>query len=253
MIDNQQQNTKLEFQKRAQEVIIAIAEQGLNAALFYENPDPKTYISMVPTSAHSGDGMGNLMGLLVQLSQTMLAKRLAFSEELQATVLEVKAIPGLGTTIDIVLVNGSLKEGQTMILAGTDGPIVTPIKALLTPAKMQDLRVKVRNMNCYRVDYLIDRFPIEYVHRTQRDPSGSRCEDFGQRAGKGHCWPEPTGGLSSRRDRYLPSRNGQTTPECIEFHQVERKRCFRPSLHFGLTGGFARILAFFENSGKTVL
>ena len=52
-------------------------EQGLNAALFYENPDPKTYISMVPTSAHSGEGMGNLIGMLVNLSQTMLAKRLA--------------------------------------------------------------------------------------------------------------------------------------------------------------------------------
>ena len=35
-----------------------------------------------------------------------------------------------------------MKEGQTMVLAGTDGPIVTPIKALLTPSKMQDLRVK---------------------------------------------------------------------------------------------------------------
>jgi len=73
----------------------------------------------------------------------MLAKRLAFSDELQATVLEVKAIPGLGTTIDIVLLNGSLREGQTMIVAGTEGPIVTQIKALLTPSKMQDLRVKV--------------------------------------------------------------------------------------------------------------
>lgn len=120
-----------------------MAEQGLNCALFYNNPDPKTYISMVPTSAHSGDGMGNLMGLLVKLSQTMLAKRLSYTEELQATVLEVKAIPGLGTTIDIVLVNGRLREGQTMIVAGTEGPIVTQIKALLTPAKMQDLRVKV--------------------------------------------------------------------------------------------------------------
>ena len=58
-------------------------------------------------------------------------------------MLEVKAIPGLGTTIDICLVNGTLREGQTMILAGTEGPIVTPIKALLTPHKMQDLRVKV--------------------------------------------------------------------------------------------------------------
>jgi translation initiation factor 5B len=54
--------------------------------------------------------------------------------------LEVKAIPGLGTTIDVVLVNGSLKEGSTMIVAGTEGPIVTQIKALLTPSKMQDLR-----------------------------------------------------------------------------------------------------------------
>ena len=78
---------------------------------------------MVPTSAHSGDGMGNLMGLLVKLSQTMLAKRISYSEELQATVLEVKAIPGLGTTIDIVLVNGKLREGQTMIVAGQEGPI----------------------------------------------------------------------------------------------------------------------------------
>ena len=58
------------------------------------------------------------------------------------TVLEVKAIGGFGTTIDIVLVNGRLKFGQTLVLAGTDGPIVTTVKALLTPAKMQDLRVK---------------------------------------------------------------------------------------------------------------
>ena len=33
-----------------------------------------------------------------------------------------------------------------MVLAGTDGPIVTPIKALLTPQKMQDLRVKVNSI-----------------------------------------------------------------------------------------------------------
>ena len=38
-----------------------------------------------------------------------LAKKLAFSEEVQANVLEVKAIPGLGTTIDVVLVNGTLR------------------------------------------------------------------------------------------------------------------------------------------------
>ena len=31
---------------------------------------------------------------------------------------------------------------MTIVLTGTEGPIVTTVKALLTPSKMQDLRVK---------------------------------------------------------------------------------------------------------------
>merc|ERR1711971_394262 len=142
VLDSQPHNTRLEFTKRKDEVILGLAEQGINAALFYENPDLTDYISLVPTSAHSGDGMGNLMGQLVEHSQTYLARRLSYTEELQCTILEVKAIGGFGTTIDVCLVNGRLKFGQTIILPGTDGPIVTTVKALLTPSKMQDLRVK---------------------------------------------------------------------------------------------------------------
>jgi len=44
---------------------------------------------MVPTSAHSGDGMGDLIAALCEISQSMLAKRIMYSEELQATVMEV--------------------------------------------------------------------------------------------------------------------------------------------------------------------
>ena len=88
--------------------------------------------------------MGNLMGALVAHSQGYLAQRyilsiffilqeincsrLSYTEELQCTILEVKAIGGFGTTIDVCLVNGRLKFGQTIILPGTDGPIVTTIK-----------------------------------------------------------------------------------------------------------------------------
>lgn len=47
-------------------------------------------MSLVPTSAHSGDGMGNLIALLVELTQTMLARRLAHCDELRAQVMEVR-------------------------------------------------------------------------------------------------------------------------------------------------------------------
>lgn len=142
ILKSQGSNTQQEFQKRTNEIIVQFAEQGLNAALFHENPDPKTYISLIPTSAVTGEGMGNLLFLLCQFCQQQLPKRLMFSEQLQASVLEVKAIAGLGTTIDVILVNGRLREGQTMILAGTDGPIQTQIKALLMPQPMKELRVK---------------------------------------------------------------------------------------------------------------
>ena len=98
LMRSQARNTQLEFQDRVKQVVGMFAEQSLNAAVFYENPDPKTYVSMIPTSAATGDGMGNLMALIVELTQTVLAKKLAFSEELQATVLEVKAIPGYGNS-----------------------------------------------------------------------------------------------------------------------------------------------------------
>lgn len=142
ILKGQQSNTQLEFQQRAKEVCLQFAEQGLNAALFYENPDPNEYISLVPTSAITGEGMGNILFLIMEYCQTILAKRLMYCEELLATVLEVKAISGLGTTIDAILINGKLREGETMIVAGTDGPIVTQIRSLLMPQPMKELRVK---------------------------------------------------------------------------------------------------------------
>lgn len=44
---------------------------------------------MVPTSAHTGDGMGSLVALIVEQCQTILAKRLTYTDELQAAVMEV--------------------------------------------------------------------------------------------------------------------------------------------------------------------
>ncbi|XP_064167037.1 eukaryotic translation initiation factor 5B isoform X2 [Anguilla rostrata] len=141
-LKKQKKNTKDEFDERTKAVILEFAQQGLNAALFFENKDPRTFVSLVPTSAHSGDGMGNLIALLVELTQTMLARRLAHCDELRAQVMEVKALPGMGTTIDVILINGCLREGETIIVPGVEGPIVTQIRGLLLPPPLKELRVK---------------------------------------------------------------------------------------------------------------
>jgi translation initiation factor 5B len=138
----QDDNVKFEFKDRCERAIVQLMEQGLNAKLYWENDDPGHTVSVVPTSAVSGEGVPDLIRLLLVLTQERMTERLMFTDALQCTVLEVKAIEGLGHTIDVVLVNGSLNEGDTIVVSTMDGPVVTNIRALLTPPPNREMRIK---------------------------------------------------------------------------------------------------------------
>ncbi|KAK4434141.1 Eukaryotic translation initiation factor 5B [Sesamum alatum] len=138
----QSKDVQLEFNTRLTQVITQFKEQGLNTELYYKNKEMGETFSIVPTSAISGEGIPDLLLLLVQWTQKTMVQRLTYSDEVQCTVLEVKVIEGHGTTIDVVLVNGVLHEGDQIVVCGLQGPIVTTIRALLTPHPMKELRVK---------------------------------------------------------------------------------------------------------------
>ena len=81
--------------------------------------------------------------LLIKLSQDHLSKKLMFYDSVQCTILEKKVDEGLGLSLDVILINGTLHVGDTIVMTGLNGPIVTQIRALLTPEPMRDARVKV--------------------------------------------------------------------------------------------------------------
>ncbi|KAH7698194.1 Elongation factor, partial [Aphelenchoides avenae] len=141
-LKSQPQNTQMEFKERYENIITEFAEQGVNVVLANKNKDPDEYISIVPTSAMLGDGIGNLMAHIVDQAQTRFAKRLTFCEELDCTVMEVRSLQGLGTTIDVILINGTLRVNDILVLTGTEGPIVTPVRDLLMPQPLREIRVK---------------------------------------------------------------------------------------------------------------
>ncbi|KAI0387472.1 hypothetical protein F5Y04DRAFT_4951 [Hypomontagnella monticulosa] len=138
----QNKGVQNEFRNRLEQTKLAFSEQGFNAELYYENKSMARYVSLVPTSAHTGEGIPDMLKLILQLTQERMVGSLMYLSEVQATVLEVKAIEGFGMTIDVILSNGILREGDRIVVCGVEGAITTNIRALLTPAVMKELRVK---------------------------------------------------------------------------------------------------------------
>ncbi|CCO37330.1 Eukaryotic translation initiation factor 5B Short=eIF-5B [Rhizoctonia solani AG-1 IB] len=131
-----------EFEHRLNSTMLAFSEQGLNSVPYYDNKNFARNVSLVPTSAITGEGVPDMIMLVVKLTQQRMAESLMYISELECTVLEVKVIEGLGTTIDVVLSNGYLREGDKIVVCGLNGPIVTQVRALLTPQPLREMRIK---------------------------------------------------------------------------------------------------------------
>lgn len=145
-LKEQPSGTVSEFRSRATAAKVQLQEQGVNSNLYWEmGADDWTnsdFIPLVPTSAITGEGVQDVLMLLCQMAQRKIWKKLMWCANLQATVLEVKAIDGLGMTVDVLVVNGYLREGDRAVFCTLDGPIVTEIRGLLTPPPSREMRIK---------------------------------------------------------------------------------------------------------------
>lgn len=88
---------------------------------------------------------------------------------------------GLGTTVDVVLINGTLREGDRIVVCGLGGPIVTRIKSLKTPQVLKEMRVKgalvehkeVRTAHTYPAPLALPAYPRRQPSRLPEHPPPS--------------------------------------------------------------------------------
>ncbi len=117
--------------------------EGYNADRYDKILDFTKTIALVPTCARTGDGMADLLMILVGLAQRFLQEELETEMEEglgEGTVLEVKEEKGLGTTLDSIIYSGIIRYGDTIVVGGKGEPIVTKVKALLKPKPLDEIR-----------------------------------------------------------------------------------------------------------------
>lgn len=98
-------------------------------------------LAIVPTSAKTGEGIPTLLMVLLGIVQQYLQPKIKYTDgPAQGVVLEVKKEQGYGITLDTIIFDGHLAKGQKIVVGGLNGPIVTHVRALLTPKEMDEIR-----------------------------------------------------------------------------------------------------------------
>lgn len=140
-IEDQRANVKTIFEEKLYEMIGIISENKLNSDLYFNISDFRKTIGIVPISAKTGEGIPELLMILVGLAQRFLEDRLHIeSGPGKGSVLEVKEEVGLGKTIDAIIYNGTIKSDDKIVIGTKDEPVVTRIKALLKPKPLDEIR-----------------------------------------------------------------------------------------------------------------
>lgn len=123
-------------------VVTQLGMNDINGCLYWDKKGDN-FVKMVPTSALTGEGIPDLLGYIVNYAQKKIPRQITPNHDnFSCTIMEVKKIEGLGTTIDVILVNGRIKEGDKFVLSGFSGVIVSQVRGLLTPQPLKELRVK---------------------------------------------------------------------------------------------------------------
>ncbi|UCG03714.1 MAG: translation initiation factor IF-2 [Candidatus Heimdallarchaeota archaeon] len=98
-------------------------------------------IAIIPTSAITGEGIPEMFLVLASLTEQYLKKQLELHlDKGKGVVLEVKKEVGMGTTLDVILFDGTIKQNSQIVLAGTNGPITTNVRAVLLPKELDEIR-----------------------------------------------------------------------------------------------------------------
>jgi translation initiation factor 5B len=128
------------------EIIGELSDEGFSADMYWRVQDFRGNIGVVPVSAETGEGVPDLLTVLMGLAQRYMKEDMAIdvTGPGAGTVLEVKEEKGFGTTIDVVLYDGTIREDETIVVGGLDEPIVTDVRAILKPRPLAEIRTEDR-------------------------------------------------------------------------------------------------------------
>jgi len=144
--DAQSDRARSTLDDRLYDLIGDLSDHDFSADMYWRVQNFANNVGVVPVSAETGEGVPDLLTVLMGLSQRYLKDAMAIDVDGPGagTVLEVKEQKGFGTAIDVVLYDGTVTADDTIVVGATGDPIVTDVRALLQPRPLAEIRTEKR-------------------------------------------------------------------------------------------------------------
>ncbi|TMI24921.1 translation initiation factor IF-2 [Candidatus Bathyarchaeota archaeon] len=140
--ENQRPEVLADLDNRLYTMMGVLSRYGFRAERFDRITEFACTVALVPPSAKTGEGVPDLIAVLVGLTQSYMQNELLVTTgAAEGTVLEVNEEPGLGVTIDAMIYDGHLAIDDQIVLARRSGGIIsTRVRALLLPKPLDEIR-----------------------------------------------------------------------------------------------------------------
>ena len=140
-IKKQEANVLSLLDEKVYGVVGSLSRMGFISEAFWRVKEFDKELAIVPISAVSGIGIPELMAVLVGLAQQYMKKRLERRYDyVRGIVLEINEELGLGPSANMILLDGTIKQGDVIMVAKRDEIVVTKVKALLLPKPLDEMR-----------------------------------------------------------------------------------------------------------------
>ncbi|PSP32666.1 translation initiation factor IF-2 [Halobacteriales archaeon QH_10_67_22] len=143
-IDAQTDRVEQRLNEQLYELIGDLSDEDFSADMYWRVQDFGNNVGVVPVSAETGEGIPDLLTVLMGLSQRYMKDEMAVDAEGPGagTVLEVTDTQGFGATIDAIVYDGTIREDDEIVVGGVEKPIVTDVRALLCPRPLEEIRTE---------------------------------------------------------------------------------------------------------------
>lgn len=156
-------NVQEKLDESIYQLVGILHEEGFESERFDRVQNFAKQVSIIPISAKSGEGIAELLTMLMGLAQQYLQEQLQIEADSPAkgTILEVKEETGLGVTLDVVIYDGILKKDDIIALTTRDDVITTKIRSLLKPRPLEEIRESKKRFQ--KVDEVVAAAGIKIV------------------------------------------------------------------------------------------